>query len=43
MSTAEMVVLCVMKYGTVIVDGGLEFMWMEELNQHCVAGQKKIK
>jgi Fe-S cluster assembly ATPase SufC len=42
-STADVVVLHVMKYGTVIADGGLELTWMDELNQHCVARQKENK
>jgi len=42
-STAVVVVLHVMKYGTLIVDGGLELTWMNELNQHCVARQKETK
>jgi hypothetical protein len=43
MSTAEVVVLHVMKYRTVTVDDGLELMWMEEMNQHCMARQKEVK
>ena len=40
-STADVVVLHVMKYRTVIVDGGLELTWMNEQNQHYLARQKK--
>ena len=42
MSTAADV-LHVMKYRTLIVDGGLELMWMNEQNQHCVARLKETK
>ena len=41
MSTADVGVLHVMKYRTVMVDGGLGLTWINELNQHSVARQKK--
>ena len=42
-STADVGVLHVMKYRTVMVDGGLGLTWINELNQHSVARQKKRK